>query len=145
MKTRTAALLLTIVAAGLLLFKGSEQAATAAGLLGALLALAAILLVSGRMRLVVSVLSALAWLAALVLAVLDPSVTVLAAVAGSAGAVLTVVRGAAWPGWSSRYARDTDPDRDDQASPREMWESLDRGFDPTRRADASPDDQPGTG
>ena len=55
-----------------------------------------------------------------------------AALAGVAGAILVIVRGAHWPGWSGRYSRGSDAGADDTLTPRAMWEALDRGQDPTR-------------
>ncbi len=133
MSSRTAALVLTILGGGLLFFLASEQAAAAPGLMAVLIGIAAIWLASGRTRFVLAVISGLLWLAALVLAVFGSAAAVVAAIVGIAGSVLTLARGGQWPGWSSRYARSADLADDGLISPRQMWESLDRGLDPTRK------------
>ena len=79
-------------------------------------------------------------LALVALAVSASVIAVIAAMSGLAAAVITMVRGQDWPGWSSRYARPDQISEDEADNPRMMWESLDRGMDPTRRRDASPDD-----
>ena len=121
MSSRALALVLTLVGAAVLFFRAPEEAATATGLLGAVLASAA-------------------WVGTLVLAVSASTIAVIASASGLAGAVIAVVRGGAWPGWSSRYARSDQIGEDEADNPRMMWESLDRGMDPTRRPDASTDD-----
>ncbi|HQR79748.1 MAG TPA: Trp biosynthesis-associated membrane protein [Actinomycetota bacterium] len=131
MNSRTTALVLTVLGGGLMFFLASGQAALAPGLVGSLLAVAAIWLASPRVRPVLGVLSALFWVSALVLAVFGSVAAVLASLVGLAGAVVTVWRGRAWPGWSGRYARAGDLADDELISPRQMWESLDRGLDPT--------------
>ncbi|MEZ5118994.1 MAG: Trp biosynthesis-associated membrane protein [Candidatus Nanopelagicales bacterium] len=140
MSSRALALVLTLVGAGVLFLRVPEEAATATGLLGAVLALAAIWLTSGRVRRVLAALAAAAWAGTLVLAVSVSAIAVFASASGLAGAVIAVVRGGAWPGWSSRYARSDQIGEDEADNPRMMWESLDRGMDPTRRPDASTDD-----
>ncbi len=140
MSSRALALVLTLVGAAVLFIRAPEEAATATGLLGAVLALAAIWLTSGRVRTVLAVLATAAWVGALVLAVLASTIAVIACASGLAGAVIAVARGGAWPGWSSRYARSDQIGEDEADNPRMMWESLDRGMDPTRRRDASTDD-----
>lgn len=140
MSARTLALLLTIAAGGVAFFMVSEENISAAGVAGALMCLAAIWLAAGRVRLVLAVVAAAAWIAALVLAVGDSAIAIVGSVAGLSGAALTAARGASWPGWSSRYARSVDIADDRDSNPRMMWESLDRGEDPTRDADASPED-----
>lgn len=132
MSSRTAALVLTVLGGGLMFFLAPGQAALAPGLAAALLAVAAIWLAPPRARTVLAVLSALLWLLALVLGVFGSWAAVLASLVGLGGAVVTVWRGGAWPGWSSRYARAADLAEDGLISPRQMWESLDRGLDPTR-------------
>jgi len=125
--SRAVALLLTVLGAGGLYLVAADDVALAPGLLAALLAIAAIWLASGGARLVLAGLSALAWVGALVLAV--GSLPALAASAvGLVGAALTLARGSRWPGWSSKYSRSS---QDDEVTPRQMWESLDRGEDPT--------------
>jgi hypothetical protein len=138
--SRALALVLTLVGAGVLFLRVPEETATATGLLGAVLALAAIWLTSGRVRTVLAVLAAAAWVGTLLVAVSVSAIAVSASASGLAGAVIAVVRGGAWPGWSSRYARSDQISEDEADNPRMMWESLDRGMDPTRRRDASPDD-----
>ncbi|GEM_PF-2267843 len=138
--SRTLALVLTLAGAAALFFRTPEEAAAAIGLLGAVLALAAIWLTAGRVRRVLAVLATLAWLGAVALAVSASVIAVIAAMSGLAAAVITMVRGQDWPGWSSRYARPDQISEDEADNPRMMWESLDRGMDPTRRRDASPDD-----
>ena len=133
MSSRTAALVLTILGGGLLFFLASGQAAAAPGLMAALIGVAAIWLASGKTRFVLAAISGLLWLAALVLAVFGSAAAVVAAVVGLAGGVVTLVKGGQWPGFSSRYARSADLDDDGLISPRQMWESLDRGLDPTRK------------
>jgi hypothetical protein len=141
MTSRTAALALTVLGGGVLFFLASEQAATALGLVCALLALAAIWLASGRVRAVLSGVAALGWLVALVLAVLGSAFAVAGCLLGLAGSVITVWRGGSWPGFSARYARQADVAEDGPTSPRQLWESLDRGLDPTRGKDTTPDDE----
>ena len=68
-----------------------------------------------------------------VLAVFGSAAAVLAALVGLAGSVLALAKGSQWPGFSSRYARAADLEEDGLISPRQMWESLDRGLDPTRK------------
>ncbi len=133
MSSRTAALVLTILGGGLLFFLASEQAAAAPGLMAALIGIAAIWLASGKTRFILAAISGVLWLAALVLAVFGSAAAVVAAVVGLAGGVLTLVKGGQWPGFSSRYARASDLADDGLISPRQMWESLDRGLDPTRK------------
>ena len=133
MTSRTAALVLTILGAGLLFFQAAVEAASAPGLMAGLIAIAAIWLASGRIRFVLAVISAVLWLLALVLAVFGSAAAVVAAVVGLAGSVLTLAKGGQWPGFSSRYARASDLEEDGLISPRQMWESLDRGLDPTRK------------
>lgn len=133
MNSRTAALVLTVLGTGLLFFLASAQAAAAPGLMGGLIGIAAIWLASGRARTVLAALSGVLWLAALVLAAFGSGSAVLASVIGLAGSVLALAKGGQWPGWSSRYARSADLQEDGLISPRQMWESLDRGLDPTRK------------
>lgn len=145
MSSRTLALALTVLGAGFLFFLASEQAATALALIAALIAIAAIWLASSRTRTVLAAISALLWLAALVLAVFGSALAVLGCLIGLAGAVLTLWRGSSWPGFSARYARSADLSEDGLISPRQLWESLDKGLDPTRRKDTTPDDDSGSG
>lgn len=133
MNSRATALVLTVLGGGLMFFLAPGQAALAPGMAAALLALAAIWLASPRVRPVLGGLSALLWLFALVLGVFESGAAILASLVGLAGAVVTVWRGGTWPGWSGRYARATDVAEDELISPRQMWESLDRGMDPTRK------------
>ncbi len=133
MNSRTAALVLTILGAGLLFFLASGEAASVPGLMAGLIAIAAIWLALGRIRFVLASISALLWLTALVLAVFGSAAAVLAALVGLAGSVLALAKGSQWPGFSSRYARAADLEEDGLISPRQMWESLDRGLDPTRK------------
>jgi hypothetical protein len=137
MNSRTLALLLTVLAGGSLLFLASDEVVLAPGLAGALLAIAAIWLASGRVRWVLGLLSEVLWLVATALAIGVSPAVVLACLAGVAGAGIVVAKGRGWPGWSSRYARATDLDEDETISPRLMWESLDRGQDPTRHGDGA--------
>jgi O-antigen ligase len=133
MSSRTAALLLTVLGAGLLFFLASGEAASVPGLMAGLIGVAAIWLASGRLRFVLAALSGLLWLGALVLAVFGSAAAVIAAVIGLAGSVLVLAKGGGWSGFSSRYARAADLQEDGLISPRQMWESLDRGLDPTRK------------
>lgn len=135
MTSRTAALVLTLLGAGMLFFLAAGQAASAPGLMAGLIAIAAIWLASGTTRFVLASLSGLLWLAALVLAVFGSAAAVVAAIIGLAGSVLALAKGSQWPGFSSRYARASDLEEDGLISPRQMWESLDRGLDPTRKND----------
>jgi energy-coupling factor transporter transmembrane protein EcfT len=145
MSSRTTALVLTIFGAGFLFFLASEQAATAVGLVAGLIAIAAIWLASARARTVIAGISSVLWLAALVLAVFGSALAVIGCLIGLSGAVLTMLRGNRWPGFSARYARSADLDQDGLISPRQVWESLDKGLDPTRRKDTTSDDEPGSG
>jgi len=133
--SRTAALILTILGAGLLFFLASGEAASAPGLMAGLIGIAAIWLASGKTRFVLAAISGLLWLAALVLAVFGSAAAVVGAIIGLAGSVLALAKGSQWPGFSSRYARASDLEDDGLISPRQMWESLDRGLDPTRKRD----------
>ncbi len=135
MSSRTTALVLTILGGGLLFFLASGDAASAPGLVAALIGIAAIWLAAGRTRFVLAAVSGLLWLAALVLAVFGSAAAVVAAVIGLAGSVVALAKGGQWPGFSSRYARASDLEEDGLISPRQMWESLDRGLDPTRKRD----------
>lgn len=135
MTPRSIAAALTLAGGGGLLLADPGPAA-APGLLAALLGLAAVWLVSGAARVALAGLAAAGWVAAAVLSTSAGLLPVLAAVAGLAGAVLTVVRGSAWSGWSSRYDRAGEPQPMD---PRGMWDSLDRGEDPTHPPDGGPD------
>ena len=135
MNSRTAALVLTILGAGLLFFLASGEAASAPGLMAGLIGIAAIWLASGKTRFVLAAISGLLWLAALVLAVFGSAAAVVGAIIGLAGSVLALAKGSQWPGFSSRYARASDLEDDGLISPRQMWESLDRGLDPTRKRD----------
>lgn len=145
MSSRTAALALTVLGAGLLFFLASEQAGTAVGLIAALVAVAAIWLAGGTPRTILAGISGVLWLAGLVLAAFGSGAAVLGCVVGLAGAVLTLLRGPTWPGFSARYARRADIDTDAVISPRQLWESLDRGLDPTRGKDADGDEQDRSG
>ncbi len=145
MSSRTTALVLTIFAAGFLFFLASEQAATAVGLIAALIAVAAIWLASGRVRMVLAGLSGLLWLAGLILAAFGSVLAVAGCLIGVAGAVVTLRYGNTWPGFSARYSRQADLEQDGLISPRQLWESLDRGLDPTRRKDTRPDDDETSG
>lgn len=145
MSSRTLALVLTILGGGLLFFLASEQAATAVGLIAALIGIAAIWLASGKVRTGLAVVSGLLWLTGLVLAVFGSPLAVLGCAVGVAGAVVTMLRGPGWPGFSARYARSADVAEDGLISPRQLWESLDRGLDPTRGKDGKTDDEPGSG
>ena len=133
MTSRTAALVLTVLGAGMLFFLAAGEAASAPGLMAGLIGIAAIWLASGKTRFVLAALSGLLWLAALVLAVFGSAAAVVAAIIGLAGSVLALAKGSQWPGFSSRYARSADLEEDGLISPRQMWESLDRGLDPTRK------------
>ncbi|MCU0279910.1 MAG: Trp biosynthesis-associated membrane protein [Candidatus Nanopelagicales bacterium] len=133
MNSRNAALTLTVGGGAVLFLLASESAALGPGLLAAFVALAAIWLASGRTRTVVAVVAVVLWGVALVMGVGGSVLAAVACVLGLAGAVLAVVKGRGWPGWSSRYARTADLDDEGLISPRQMWESLDRGLDPTRR------------
>lgn len=132
MSSRTLAIVFTVLGAGLLFFLASADAALAPGLIAALLAVAAIWLASGRVRTVLAALAALLWLVALILAVFGSVLAVLGSLVGLAGALIAVARGGDWPGFSARYARASDVADDGMISPRQVWESLDRGLDPTR-------------
>jgi hypothetical protein len=145
MSSRTAALALTILGGGFLFFLASEQAATALAMIGALIAIAAIWLASPRVRTVLAAISALLWLGALVLAAFGSALAVIGCLIGLSGAVLTLWRGNSWPGFSARYARSSDLNQDGLISPRQLWDSLDKGLDPTRRKDTSADDDTGSG
>jgi hypothetical protein len=133
---RTLALLLTTAAGVGVLVGVDDEAVTAAGTAAALVCLASIWLASGKPRLVLALGAAVAWAGTVVLSVGDP-LAMLASLAGLIAAGLTVAKGSQWPGWSSRYARSTRITDDETSNPRTMWESLDRGVDPT--ADASSD------
>jgi O-antigen ligase len=133
MSSRTAALVLTILGAGMLFFLAPGQAAAAPGLMAGLIGIAAIWLASGKTRFVLSALTGLLWLVALLLAVFGSAAAVVAAIIGLSGSVLALAKGSQWPGFSSRYARASDLEEDGLISPRQMWESLDRGLDPTRK------------
>lgn len=145
MSSRTTALALTILGAGFLFFLASEQAATAVAMIGALLAIAAIWLASARVRIVLAAISALLWFGGLVLAVFGSALAVIGCLIGLSGAVITLWRGNSWPGFSARYARSADLNQDGLISPRQLWESLDKGLDPTRRKDTSADDDTSSG
>lgn len=128
MTSRTSALVSTLIAAGLLLWKGPGTAELGMGLMGALFVLAAAYLVAGVARTILAGLGVLIWIATLVVSVRGPAgLVTLAGVFGLAAALQVVVFGRRWPGWSSKY--DRTPARVDD--PRSMWESLDRGEDPT--------------
>lgn len=133
MNSRVAAVVLTILGTGMLFFLAAGQAASAPGLMAGLIGIAAIWLASGRTRFVLAAISGLLWLVALLLAVFGSVAAVVAAIIGLAGSVLALVKGSEWPGFSSRYARASDLEDDGLISPRQMWESLDRGLDPTRK------------
>ena len=132
MNSRSLALILTVLGGGLLFLFAPEEAALAPGSAGALLGVAAIWLASRRTRMVLAALSVLAWVVACALAVSASPAAVLAALIGLSGAGVTLLKGAGWPGWSARYARGAQTAPEEAASPRQMWESLDRGVDPTR-------------
>jgi hypothetical protein len=139
--SRTAAIGLTASGAGLLLFLAPGEAATALGSVAALLAAAAIWLTAGRARSILAAGAGLGWLMALVLALFGTPAAVAGCLVGLAGAVIALVRGGSWSGFSSRYARGADVTEDEQISPRQLWESQDRGLDPTRSKDATPDEE----
>lgn len=145
MKSRTIALGLTIAGGAILFLVASEQAATALGLIAALIGIAAIWLASGKVRTVLAAISGLLWLGGLVLAVFGSALAVLGCAIGVGGAVVTLLRGPTWPGFSARYARSADVAQDGIISPRQLWESLDRGLDPTRGKDGKADDEAGSG
>ncbi len=131
MTSRTAALGLTVAGGAVVFLLAGESAALGPGLLAALLALAAIWLASGLTRVVIGVVAAVLWVMGLVMA--GSALAAVGCLVGLAGAVLAVVKGRGWPGWSSRYERSAELEDDELANPRQMWESLDRGVDPTRR------------
>ncbi len=145
MSSRTLALALTVFGAGFLFFLASEQAGTALGLIAALIAIAAIWLASPRVRTVLAAISALLWFGGLVLAAFGSTLALIGCLIGLAGAVVTILRGSSWPGFSARYARSADVNQDGLISPRQLWESLDKGLDPTRRKDTTSDDESGSG
>jgi uncharacterized membrane protein (TIGR02234 family) len=58
-------------------------------------------------------------------------VTVAAGLLLAAGGLVTVVRGARWPGMSSRYERGATPRQTVPSDSAGMWKALDRGEDPT--------------
>jgi hypothetical protein len=145
MSSRTVALVLTILGGGLLFFLASEQVSTALGLTAALIGVAAIWLASGTVRAVLSGISAVLWLGGLVLAIFGSSLAVVGCLVGVAGSVVTLLRGPQWPGFSARYARSADLNDDGLINPRQFWESLDRGLDPTRGKDTRKDDDSGSG
>jgi hypothetical protein len=134
MTPRSIAAALT-AAGGAGLLMADPGPAAAPGLLAALLGLAAVWLVSGTARLVLAGLAGAGWVAAAVLSVPSGVLPVVAAVAGLVGAGLTLAKGSTWSGWSSRYDRAQEPQSLD---PRGMWDSLDRGEDPTHPPDADP-------
>lgn len=145
MNSRTAALALTILGGGFLFFLASEQAATALALIAALIAIAAIWLASARVRTVLAAISAVLWFVGLILAVFGSALAVIGCLIGLAGAVITLWRGSTWPGFSARYARSSDLNQDGLISPQKLWESLDKGLDPTRHKDRTEDDETGSG
>ncbi len=120
--TRTLALLLTVLGAAGLYF--GERAVL--GLAAGLFALVAIWLVSGRPRQIWAAFSVVTWVGAAV-QVERASMLAFAAV-GLVGAALILVKGGQWPGFGTRFERNTERD---EATPKQMWESLDRGEDPT--------------
>lgn len=138
MRSRLVALLLIVAGGGLYLWQASAAVGLAPALLGALLGLAAILLASGVTRTVLAVLASALWLTALAAALLGPiaPAPVAAAALGLLAAVLTVVKGRSWPGWSGKYSRAGQAGATDADDPRAMWDSLDRGIDPTHSDDA---------
>lgn len=137
MSARLLAILLTVLAGAAFLWKGEATGGLGLAMVAALLALAALLLVSGRTRTVLAVLSVLAWVGTLAAEVAARGSWLLgAAGCGLAAALLTVVRGSAWPGWSDRFARESDTGGAGADDPRSMWDSLDRGEDPTHTDDA---------
>ena len=145
MNGRLLALTVTIAATGTLVLTDSDPAVVAAGSFGGLVALAAIWLAAGASRRVLAGVATLAWATGLAVALGGPLTPALACAVGLAASLLTLLRGATWPGWSSRYARTAGAAGDDDLgnlSAREMWESLDRGMDPTRPGDAPPDERP---
>lgn len=120
--TRTLAVFLTVLGGAGLYF--GERAVLA--LAAALFALVAIWLVSGRPRRIWAVLSGLLWLAAMLQVERAPMLAF--AVAGFIGAALVLTKGGQWPGFGTRFERNAD---DAETTPKQMWESLDRGEDPT--------------
>ena len=93
MNSRTAALVLTILGAGLLFFLASGEAASVPGLMAGLIAIAAIWLALGRIRFVLASISALLWLTALVLAVFGNASMWMAVFADMGASLLVVLNG----------------------------------------------------
>lgn len=137
MSTRALALALA-AAGGVGLLLADPTPAVVPGLFGALLGVAAVALATGRVRRLLALGAALLWAATAGLAVPDGPLLVATALAGLAGALLILLKGRDWPGWSSRYQR-LEPGSEHDATPRQMWDSLDRGWDPTRPGDTGPD------
>ena len=93
-----------------------------------------------------NVVSAAADKSALLKIAADPSVSVnlwwTVSIAGGllliAGGVVTVVRGARWPGMSARYERAAPRKAAAPDDPSAIWKSLDRGEDPTAQRNGRP-------
>ncbi|MFD0687094.1 Trp biosynthesis-associated membrane protein [Actinomadura fibrosa] len=65
-------------------------------------------------------------------------VSVTGGVVLAVGGLVTVVRGARWPGMSARYERSARPAAVVGQDSSAMWKSLDRGEDPTESRDGRP-------
>ncbi|MEI2643993.1 MAG: Trp biosynthesis-associated membrane protein [Candidatus Nanopelagicales bacterium] len=131
MNSRTVATLLTIAATAGLYFVARDYPALDVGLGAAACALVATWVLSERaLRVSLAVVAAAMWITSMFLAAGSLAVVV-PCLLGFAGAVLIATRCQHWPGMSSRFARGGTRDEQREASARELWESLDRGEDPT--------------
>ena len=129
--TRTLALLLTVLGAAGLYLVARDYPALDVGLGAAACALVATWVLSEHaLRVVLAVIAAVMWIGGLFLAAGSLAVVV-PCLLGFSGAVLIATRCQHWPGMSSRFARGGTGDEQREASARELWESLDRGEDPT--------------
>lgn len=141
--SRTIALALTVIGVGGLYFS-DQQSALLVALPAGLAALVGIWLVSGRPRQVWAAIAVIAWAGALWLIDLDGPSALLFGAAGLLAALIILVKGKDWPGFGSRYQRSAGPAAGVEPTAKDLWESLDRGEDPTSGG-SSRGDEPGSG
>lgn len=129
MNSRTVALLMTLAAGATAAAAGLGRGQSGAAMAAALLVLAGGWLTTGVVRRLLAAAGLAVWVVVLVSAVGAGWWSLASAILGLSGALIVLVAGGRWPGWSSRYDRSGGAAPPDD--PRQMWDSLDRGVDPT--------------
>lgn len=122
--------LVTVAGAALALW-WLQSSALAVAVVAALGTAVAAWAFTGAVRAVAAAIASLMWVSSLALA--GSPGEVIAILVGCAAAITTAIGGRVWPERPDTYRRDDA----DVGSPRHMWESLDRGEDPTGHQDLS--------